>query len=169
MKKYTMFALVAIVCLTSVSLVMAGSREYAPVVQTPSMETGYVERLVHSDKGYSLDFDSIEWYEGDAATAKFREREGDSGLDAPPDGYYIVNDDPSVKTLPIADDAVVLMQIYDRDGHAANADIQWDEQISLAAFAEHFSKDESIKLKDFPYHITVKDGKVVRIVQQYIP
>lgn len=169
MKKMTMIAIVALAFLTSVSLAVAGSREYAPVVQTPSMKTVFVDRIVQDSGELRFSFDEIEWYEGNEASAKFVERESDSEMDAPPDGYYIINDDTTIQSLPVAKDAVVLMQIYDRTGNAAEADIVWDEQISLDKFVHMFQSENIIQMSDYPYHLTIENGVITRIVQQYIP
>ncbi|MUT68721.1 hypothetical protein [Paenibacillus sp. NEAU-GSW1] len=169
MKKMTMIAVAALAFFTSVSLVVAGSREYAPVVQTPSMKTVYVDRIAQESGRLQLVVDEIEWYEGDEAAAKFVEREQASDMDAPPDGYYIINDEHAVVSLPVAKDAVVLMQIYNRTGNAAEADIVWDEQISLTKFVDLFEAEDAIQLSNYPYHLTIENGVVTRIVQQYIP
>ncbi|MFF2479556.1 hypothetical protein [Paenibacillus sp. NPDC058071] len=169
MKKYTIPVLIALASLTSVSLAVAGSRDYAPVPRTPSMKTVYIEDAALKGGHYVFSTDEIGWYEGKEANRIFREREADSGLDSPPDGYYIVNDDPSVQSLPVADDAVVLMQIYNRTGNAADADIVWDESISLEKFVDLLNDDHDFDLHNFPYHLTIENGKITRIVQQYIP
>ncbi|MFX3632703.1 MAG: hypothetical protein ACE3L7_06475 [Candidatus Pristimantibacillus sp.] len=169
MRKYAMITVVTIACLTAFSFALAGGREYIPVPKTPNLQTGYIEKIEHKDNQYILSIDHIDWYEGEQAAQKFRELEEDSGMDAPPDGYYIINDDSTLKDLPIADDAVVLMQIYNRTGDVNEADIVWDEQISVDKFVELLNTEDDFELKNFPYHVTVQGGEIVRIVQQYIP
>lgn len=169
MKKYIAGAVVAMACLMTVTLALAGGREYTPVKQTPDMKTGFIEQVAAADGGYVLSIDEIDWYEGEAATEKFLERESDSGLDAPPDGYYIVNDDNTRTSLPIADNAEVEMQIYDKTGDVTEADTQWDEPVTVDKFVQLLQSDSGLHLNDFPYHLTVKNGKIVKIVQQFIP
>lgn len=169
MRKYAMITVVTIACLTAFSFALAGGREYIPITKTPNLQTGYIEKIEQKDNQFILSIDNIDWYEGDQAAQKFRELEGDSGMDAPPDGYYIINNDSKLKDLPIANDAVVLMQIYNRTGDMNEADIVWDEQISVDKFVELLSTDDDFELKNFPYHVTVKGGEIIRIVQQYIP
>lgn len=169
MKKYTMVAVVTIACLSAFSFALAGGREYKPVNIAPNVETGYIENIKQQDNHYVLSMDQIDWYEGDMANQKFIENEGDSGLDGPPDGYYIVNDYSEIESLPIADDAVVLMQIYNRTGNILEADFQWDEQISLEKFVEIMKTEDDLQLKSFPYHLTIENGVITRIVQQYVP
>jgi hypothetical protein len=61
------------------------------------------------------------------------------------------------------------MQIYNRTGNIAEADIVWDERITIEKFIELINMEDDLQLKNFPYHLTVKDGEIVRIVQQYVP
>ncbi|MNH43641.1 hypothetical protein D3C79_1055980 [compost metagenome] len=72
-------------------------------------------------------------------------------------------------SLPIAKDAVVLMQIYNRTGNIHEAAIIWNEQISVDKFVNLINNEDAFQLKNFPYHFTVTDGEIVRIVQQYVP
>ncbi|GGH32127.1 hypothetical protein GCM10008013_36340 [Paenibacillus segetis] len=131
--------------------------------------TVYIDQLNINKDGGTVTVDPIQWYEGEAAEVAFQANEPDAGIDGPPDGYYIVNDDEQLTRYPVAKDAEVLMQIYDRTGNLEDMDIQWNELISLEKFGEIFSHNELIDLSQFPYHITIKDGQVVRIVQQFIP
>lgn len=169
MKKYTIAAVVVTACLTALSFALAGEREYIPVAKTADLETVYIESVEQRDHQYRLSVDQVDWYEGEEATRMFLEREGDAEMEGPPDGYYVINDDSTLKTMPIADDAVVLMQIYNRTGNIAEADIVWDEQITVEKFIELINMEDDLQLKNFPYHLTVKDGEIVRIVQQYVP
>ncbi|WP_419873471.1 hypothetical protein [Candidatus Pristimantibacillus sp. PTI5] len=169
MKKYAMIAVVAIACLTAFSFAPTGGRDYTPVEPTPDLESGYIDSVVKRDQQYLLTIDQIDWYEGEQAVAKFLEREGDSGLDGPPDGYYIINDADNLHELPLAENAEVLMQIYNRTGNVAEADIVWNEPISVDKFIELLDTEDDLDIKGFPYHMTVKDGEIVRIVQQYVP
>ncbi|WP_138751285.1 hypothetical protein [Paenibacillus sinopodophylli] len=170
MKKYAMIAVVAIVCLTAFSSAPAGGREYTPVEQAPDMESGYIDHVSQKDQQYFLSIDRIDWYEGDAAITKFLEREGDSELDGPPDGYYILDDEHSLQELPIASDAAVVMQIYNRTGNVVDADIIWNERITVEKFIELLrTQDDDLDIKSFPYHMTVKNGEIIRIVQQFVP
>ncbi|MMZ68267.1 hypothetical protein D1872_309330 [compost metagenome] len=90
-------------------------------------------------------------------------------MDGAPDGYYIVNDSKEQEKVEVQADAEVLMQLYDRDGTYAGADIQWNEPVTLNKFESLYDNKTIVDLSVFPYHLTVKDGQVVKIVQQYIP
>ncbi|MFC4101690.1 hypothetical protein [Paenibacillus xanthanilyticus] len=148
-----------------ISAAYAVGDNYQPVKQTPETETAYVTNL----NGNHLTTDAIQWYEGQDADRIFLEREPDSGLDAAPDGYYIVNDDESIRTISVDPDAQVLMQIYDKTGNPEDLDVAWNESISFKEFADALNKSDVLDLKSFPYHLTIENGVVTKIVQQYVP
>jgi len=135
-----------------------------------TQKTAYVEGIERINGHYVLSVDYIDWYEGAAATAIFRERESDPEVTEPPDGYYIVNDDTTLQTIELPDDALIQMQIYDRGGEEPS-DIVPDETIKADKFATLVSKGEAaaINVQDFPYHLTIVNGRAVRVVQQFIP
>ncbi|WP_151737622.1 hypothetical protein [Paenibacillus tengchongensis] len=133
--------------------------------------TVYIDSLKSQDQKLVLTADEIGWYEGPAADAIFAERDPESAaeLGGTPDGYYIVNDSDTLSSYPVSPDAQVVMQIYDRTGKLEDLDINWNEEISLAKFTGEFAKKDIIDLSQSPYHVTVKDGQIVLIVQQYTP
>ncbi|WP_051507120.1 hypothetical protein [Saccharibacillus sacchari] len=119
-----------------------------------------------------LETDRIGWYTGEAADKLFLEANPDAAeeLGGAPDGYYIVNNDLTEVKLPVAADAEVLMQIYDQTGNYEDMEINWNEPISPDKFDAQYNNPLGLlDLSAFPYHITVKDGVIVKIVQQYIP
>ncbi|NGZ78230.1 hypothetical protein [Saccharibacillus alkalitolerans] len=119
-----------------------------------------------------MDTDRIGWYTGEAADKLFLEANPDAveELGGAPDGYYIVNNDLTEVRLPVAPDAEVLMQLYDHTGNYEDMQINWNEAISLDKFDAQYNNPLGLlDLSAFPYHITVKDGVIVKIVQQYLP
>ena len=112
--------------------------------------------------------DYIQWFEGEEANKVFRRHEQGSGLDEAPDGYYILNESKKLRTFQLADNAEVLMQIYNR-GKLEDTDVVWNQRITAKKFVQLFRNDGGFDLSGFPYHLTVKKGKIVKIVQQYIP
>jgi len=147
----------------------ANTGEYTPVPVDESTRVAYVDAIYQADGDFYMDADFIEWYEGEAANQIFREREADSGMDEAPDGYYIVNDDQAIERLKLAPDVKVLMQIYDRTGDIAEADVVWNEQISLDKFVALMEGNSGMNLRDYPYHLKIVNGVVVQITQQFIP
>ncbi|MEK4996194.1 hypothetical protein BSK49_17015 [Paenibacillus odorifer] len=127
---------------------------------------------IESDHGkLSGTTDEINWYQGADADRIFAERDPEAAAEigGAPDSYYIVNDVDTLTTYPIADNATVTMQIFDHTGNMDDLDINWNESITLQQFMDQFNKTDVIDLSQFPYHITIQDGVITSIVQQYIP
>jgi len=153
----------------SFNSIQANTNDYTPVPRDENTRVAYLGEIYQEDGLYYAYADFIDWYEGEEADRIFLEREADSGLDGAPDGYYIVNDDTTEEKLKLAPDAQVYMQLYNRTGDAAEADTVWNEQIDLDKFVSLLAEDSEIDLRDFPYHLTVENGVVVKITQQFIP
>lgn len=133
--------------------------------------TVYIHSLENHNGQTTLTGDEIEWYEGAAADAIFAQREPESAAEigGAPDGYYIVNDSDTLTTYTVAPDAKVTMQIYDHTGKLEDLDTNWNESLTLEKFIHEFAKTDVFDLSGSPYHITIKDGQIVSIVQQYTP
>ncbi|MBB3113473.1 hypothetical protein FHS18_005585 [Paenibacillus phyllosphaerae] len=169
MKKSIIGAAMLTSLVVFISAAYAVGEDYKPVQQTPETQTVFVTGVSQANGTLTLTTDAIDWYEGTEADRVFLEREPDSGLDATPDGYYIVNDDEQAKAYPVDPKAEVLMQIYDHTGNIEELDTNWNETITLDKFASIFPNSDILDLSQFPYHLTITDGVVTKIVQQYIP
>ncbi|NHN32319.1 hypothetical protein [Paenibacillus agricola] len=155
------------------SILMAGFASaatdggYAPVPKNMDTRSAYIQDIyVKNEKTYMV-VDYIEWYEGKEADQVFAKRESEFGLDGAPSGYYIINDNTKLRTFEIQADSAVFMQIYNRTGKPGEADIVWNESIALSKFKEIFAKDAI--LHEYPYHLSIQNGKVSKIIQQFIP
>ena len=111
---------------------------YQPIHTSSNTQTDYIHKLIERDGKWYVTVNKIDWYEGKAADEQFRIDEPDSGRDEAPDGYYIVNNDPSEKTYEVSASAQVFMQIYDKTGNAADTNTNWNELISLSKFSGLF-------------------------------
>ncbi|QUL56446.1 hypothetical protein KDC22_08080 [Paenibacillus tritici] len=164
-----------VLVLLFLSLVTTASTTMKTADAKSSSSLQHLSVYIHSIdtlKGQTtLTGDEIEWYEGAAADAVFAQREPESAAEigGAPDGYYIVNDSDSLSTYTVAPDAKVTMQIYDRTGKLEELDINWNEALSLQQFIHEFALTEVFDLSQSPYHLTLKDGQIVSIVQQYTP
>ncbi|MGP0584554.1 hypothetical protein [Paenibacillus timonensis] len=138
-------------------------------IRVPETITVYLNEVDLGTGGGTLTGDPILWYQGEEASAIFAEREPDAGIDGPPDGYYIVNDTEEAIAYPVSPEAEIWLQIYDRTGQPEDIEIMGDEAVSLQKFNELFKKSDLLDLSQFPYHLTIQNGQVVRIVQQYVP
>lgn len=142
-------------------------------VQTGEVKTitAYIKEVNHSEGGTSLIVDPISWYQGEAANKAFKELEPEAyaEIGGVPDDYYIVNNTEENIPYPVDNQAEVLMQLYDHTGLPEDVQINWNESISLNKFEALYTHKELLDLAGFPYHLTIKDGRVLKIVQQYVP
>jgi hypothetical protein len=112
------------------------------------------------DEPLLLSYDLAYFYTGDRA-AQVAEQRGDP---PPESGYYIVNDNPRLRTLPIASDATVryipetaCCDLVPGDLHA------WALSVNDAAQTDYPDPDITW------WWITVFSGEVTAIEQQYLP
>jgi hypothetical protein len=110
-----------------------------------------------------LAIDVQQWFTGAAAD----EAAAEDGALPPgethvPNDYYIRNQDTRWRILPIDPAAQVAMTVY------PYGDPEAPRTVTLTRFAELFADAEG-SVRWFPYWVTVRDGVVVEIEQQYIP
>lgn len=120
---------------------------------------GFIEKLYKKGDTYYMDIDYVEFYRGDKAVeeakkdgfAYYDEELGEWVLF---NDYYIRNNNPKIRTFPIA----------------LEADIKGD---GIIDYKEYTTKEFVDEFANSPYsllyHIEVKDGVVVRMWGQYIP
>ncbi|UQZ35615.1 hypothetical protein C2I18_20065 [Paenibacillus sp. PK3_47] len=169
--KYTLPVLVLLFLSLVTTASTAGTTAKAQSGEQIRHLSAYIHTVQAEDGRTVLTADEIEWYEGADADRIFAERdpEGAAELGGTPDGYYIVNDSDLLSTYPVSDSASVLMQIFDHTGNIEDLDIHWNEAISLEQFKEEFAKTDVFDLSQSPYHLTIQDGVITSIVQQYTP
>lgn len=133
--------------------------------------TVYIHALKTDNGATIITADEIQWYEGAEADRVFAQQDPEAAaeLGGALDGYYILNDSDTLSDYPVADNATVSMQIYDHTGNINDLDINWNEQLTLPEFITQFNKTDVFDLSQSPYHITIQDGKVTAITQQYTP
>ncbi len=114
----------------------------------------------------SITFDLIEFLTGDAAKQAWKKANPGSDQDGPDDDYYIVNDNPKLRTLPIA--STVTVSVLQNDGGSPDP-----MSITLAAFPAylaHAKPDTSDhQLSYNPFWLTVQNGQIVKIEEQFVP
>jgi len=167
MRKIMVIAVVVFLMLTQMSF--ANDNEYHPVPTNSQTHAAYINKIYQENGKTFVTVDYIQWFEGEAANKVFLEHNKDSGLDEAPDQYYILNENSKLRTFEVTDDALVYMQIYNKSGNLDDLDVNWNEQISLNKFREAFADSDIFDLGVYPYHLTIENNKVVKIVQQYIP
>jgi hypothetical protein len=109
----------------------------------------------------TLTFDKIDFLTGEAAKkAYLKQNPGET--DGPPDDYMIVNNNPMLRTLPVAGTAKVT--IVDMSGAVSS------KKTTLAALPAYFAPDKGGKyLWHDPFWLTVKSGQITGIEEQFLP
>jgi hypothetical protein len=132
--------------------------------ESPVLEDGhhfvYVKRASHPDTGpVTVRFDLAYFYVGERAEQEAAERD-----DAVLNGYYIVNENDRLRTLPLADEVEVA---YIPEGQCCDPqpwDIDdWLEAIGLSTNLSDYPG------RNVPWWFTVEGGEITRIEQQYLP
>ncbi|RCX16715.1 hypothetical protein DFP94_11162 [Fontibacillus phaseoli] len=164
-----LFLIVVMSSLTTSSSGAAKPEKSPDTVRETQHLTVYIDRLNLGSDGGEITVDPIQWYTGEEAEAVFAKLEPDAGIDGPPDGYYIVNEDERLEHYPVAKNTQVLMQIYDRTGIVEDAEISWNEPVTLEKLASLLRYADVFDVSLFPYHLTIENGQVTGIVQQYVP
>jgi hypothetical protein len=124
---------------------------------------GFVEEVDAS--GGTLVLDLAYFLTGEAANEAAAER----GDEVPvPNDYYIVNDNPRLRTLTLADD--LALRVYDWN-RCCDRRFDGDLETFAQAIEEgQVDSDGFLYQGHFsPYWLTVENGEVVRIEEQYLP
>jgi hypothetical protein len=125
---------------------------------------GFVEAV--DVAGATIEFDLAYFLTGEDANEAAAER----GLETPvPNDYFIVNDNPRLRTLALAPDLELALLDW---ANCCDEFFQGD----LEAFAAAIDSGEQVTVGDdvyqgvaSPYWLTVEGGVVVRIEEQYLP
>lgn len=112
----------------------------------------------------TVTFDLIEFLTGEAAKTAYKKAHPESTQDGPDNDYFIVNDNPRLRTLPVADR--VTITVVDADPSSPTPLAFSD---APAYFAAHAPDQKIGRLAWTPFWLTVRDGRVVRMEQQFLP
>lgn len=129
----------------------------------PTLEDGhhfvYVKRASTYGGTTRIRFDLAYFYRGERAEREAAERGGEVLND-----YYIVNDNPRLRTLLLADEVEVE---YIPDSQCCELQPwninDWLEAIGLSTNPSDYPG------KNVPWWFTVEGGEITRIEQQYLP
>jgi hypothetical protein len=131
--------------------------------RSPSLEDGhhfvYVTSANRSNDGMTrVRFDLAYFYQGARAEREAAER-GDEVVS----GYYIVNDNPRLRTLPVADDVEIeyIPASQCCELQPGNIDA-WLEAVLATNPTDYAGTN-------VPWWFTVEGGEITRIEQQYLP
>lgn len=115
--------------------------------------------------GGRVAFDPVQFLTGQEASAAARAH-GDE--DPPPNDFYIVNDDRALRDLPFAPGVAVGM-LMDADGELCGDIAVGCPPMSVADWESALEGEWGDLLLSMPYWLTVSDGTVTAIEQQYVP
>jgi hypothetical protein len=118
-----------------------------------------------------LTYDEIQFLMGDEAKEAYQKDNPDE-LTGPDNDYYIVKGDATLKTVPIAPNAQVELNILAVDNPGSKS-----QGASVVELADAFVKgkltpdgrDRSELIATRPFWITLKDNVVTKIEEQYTP
>ncbi|MDR7000143.1 hypothetical protein [Neobacillus niacini] len=107
-------------------------------------------------------FDYIQWFFGKAADREFlKDCKCGNVMDGAPDGYWIRNVNPKIRTFTISKNAQFVLQT--RNSYK----IKWNEKVTRSqfmTFLKQRNKDHQV-----PFHIEINKGVITKITEQYIP
>ncbi|MBI0577282.1 hypothetical protein IEC97_07900 [Neobacillus cucumis] len=107
-------------------------------------------------------FDYIQWYFGKAADREFlKDCKCSKDMDGAPDGYWIRNVNPRIRTFTISKNAQFVLQTRN------SYQVKWNEKVTRSQFIR-FLKQRN-KDHQVPFHIEIRKGVVTKITEQYIP
>lgn len=106
----------------------------------------------------TVDFDVIQWFTGEAATAAYQE-DFDTDGEPPPNGFHIRNENSRIRTASVAVDAEIwiVAMALDQDADVDRTD--WDALV--AERAAGFDGDV--------YWLTFDDAAITEVCGQFIP
>jgi hypothetical protein len=113
--------------------------------------------------GRALTVDVIQFLTGEAAVNAHHEEHPDEP-DGPPNDYYIVNANPRLRTLEVSPDVTVaLVRLHEGDAELDPG--TWEELPDYLAI----NPPDDDRLSWNPYWLTLEDGVVIAIEEQYLP
>jgi hypothetical protein len=127
-----------------------------PVVLADGRHPVYLKTVDPGQR--TITFDLIQFFTGEAATKAAAE---DGEESPPPNDYYIRNVNPRLRTLPVAADATITVNVLAAGSTGSSTK---DVSVTLAKLATYFPNSGTS-----PFWITVAQGQVTKIAQQYLP
>ena len=127
-----------------------------PVVLADGRHPVYL-KTVDPDRP-TITFDLIRFFTGAAATKAAAE---DGEESPPPNDYYIRNVNSRLRTLPVRSDAPITVNVLAAQSTGSSTK---DVSVTLDKLASYFPNSGTT-----PFWITVEQGQVTKIAQQFLP
>jgi hypothetical protein len=106
----------------------------------------------------TITFDLIQFFTGEAATKAAAE---DGEESPPPNDYYIRNVNSRLRTLPVRPDAPITVNVLAAPSTGSSTK---DVSVTIDELATYFPNSGTA-----PFWITVAQGQVTKIAQQFLP
>jgi hypothetical protein len=130
---------------------------------------GFIEDLDEEAGSVYISFNQAEWFVGPQAEKAIQEdglcADPEHGCE-PPNGFYIRNLDDETVAFQVSERVVIVMQTL---SHRSDGSYNPDERIDLDRFRQAFRCACTSHLRLIPYWITVDNGVVMTIREQYVP
>lgn len=123
----------------------------------------YAKAVDDAGEPVTFTFDLAE-YLTDQEAADAAAAHGDES--PPPNGYYIVNDNPRLRTMPLS--SPVQIRYYPSGGDAC-CNLQPGTVDGFAAAVNGSAMTDYPDMSFSPWWVTVQDGVITKISQQYLP
>ena len=127
-----------------------------PVVLADGRHPVYL-KTVDPDRP-TITFDLIQFFTGEAATKAAAE---DGQESPPPNDYYIRNVNSRLRTLPVRSDAPITVNVLAAQSTGSSTK---DVSVTVDELASYFPNSGTA-----PFWITVEQGQVTKIAQQFLP
>jgi hypothetical protein len=134
--------------------------EYSPEEKIDGQYIGLIKflTLLPDSTNYSLGLDNVEWVNC-----------GGSDEDCP-NGYQITNNEEEILTFKISPRVKIKLQTYSHQVSGNDiGNYNWNEDIALEKFASLFNESGNYDPKNLLYSVTLKDGAISEITEQYQP
>jgi hypothetical protein len=113
----------------------------------------------------TLTVDVVQFLTGQAAADAYR-RDHPEDPDGPPNDYYIVNENPRLRTLTVAGSLHVRLVRLEETGTADLEDATW---LELPGYFAPWQEHDLDGLHPNPFWVTLVEGLIVGLEEQYLP
>jgi hypothetical protein len=134
----------------------AGPATTEPAVLADGRHPVYIKTV--DAAGQTITFDLIQFFTGEAANKAAAE---DGEESPPPNDYYIRNVNPRLRTLPVRAGAPITVNVLAAQSTGSSTK---DVSVTLEKLASYFPNSGTP-----PFWITVEQGQVTEMAQQYLP
>ena len=134
----------------------AGPATTEPAELTDGRHPAYIKSV--DAAGQTVTFDLIQFFTGEAATKAAAE---DGEESPPPNDYYIRNVNSRLRTLPVKAGAPITVNVL---AAQATGSATKDVPVTLEKLASYFPNSGTP-----PFWITVEQGQITEMAQQFLP